>query len=62
MMQDVRVDCPYCGESFDIVADCTGGNQTYIEDCAVCCRPIEFGLQVTPDGEFLGLSAQRDDD
>ena len=62
MIQDVLVECPYCGESFDTFVDCTAGSQAYIEDCAVCCRPIEFDLQVKPGGELLRLSLGRDDD
>ncbi len=61
-MQDVRAECPYCGESFDAFVDCTAGSQAYIEDCAVCCRPIEFDLQVGPGGGLLRLSLRRDDD
>jgi len=35
--------CPYCGEPIDIYIDPGGGElQDYIEDCAVCCRPIRF--------------------
>jgi Cysteine-rich CPXCG len=35
-----RVECPFCGEADDLTVDEGGGaSQTYIEDCAVCCRP-----------------------
>ena len=34
------VACPFCGESEELFVDLGGGeHQTYIEDCAVCCRP-----------------------
>jgi hypothetical protein len=34
------VQCPYCGESDELSVDLGGGeSQTYVEDCAVCCRP-----------------------
>ena len=58
----VRVDCPYCGESFEPDTDCSGGSQDYIEDCPVCCRPVEFRLETGFNGEFLSLAAHRDDD
>jgi hypothetical protein len=35
-----HADCPYCGESLELVIDPSEPEQTYIEDCAVCCRPI----------------------
>lgn len=34
------VACPFCGESDELYVDTGGGeHQTYVEDCAVCCRP-----------------------
>jgi hypothetical protein len=45
------VDCPYCGETFETVLDLSAGSASYIEDCEVCCRPIEFALEVADDGE-----------
>ncbi len=62
MLEDTRVECPYCGESFDTVVDCSAGSQRYIEDCPVCCRPIELQAEVDGAGILIGLTAQRDDD
>jgi hypothetical protein len=32
--------CPFCGEAEEVYVDPGGGAvQTYVEDCAVCCRP-----------------------
>jgi hypothetical protein len=37
---NTRVSCPFCGEEEDLHVDLGGGEeQTYTEDCAVCCRP-----------------------
>ncbi|HEX6275328.1 MAG TPA: CPXCG motif-containing cysteine-rich protein [Polyangiaceae bacterium] len=34
------VECPFCGQSDELYVDPGGGEeQTYTEDCAVCCRP-----------------------
>ena len=38
------IDCPYCGESIDLVIDDSVGNQQYVEDCSVCCRPINVDV------------------
>ncbi|HSC47655.1 MAG TPA: CPXCG motif-containing cysteine-rich protein, partial [Gammaproteobacteria bacterium] len=38
----VEIQCPYCGETIEIVVDCSIENQRYIEDCQVCCRPIDL--------------------
>jgi transcription elongation factor Elf1 len=34
--------CPYCGEEISMVLDVSVPRQTYIEDCEVCCKPIEI--------------------
>ena len=52
--------CPYCGEPLELWLDPSAGDQDYIEDCAVCCRPIECRLTVR--GEDWQLELHRDDD
>ena len=59
MTESVRVRCPYCGERFEALVDASAGEADYIEDCPVCCRPIELHLQV--DDESTHLEASRDD-
>jgi len=34
--------CPYCWEEISMILDPSIGKQTYIEDCEVCCNPIEL--------------------
>jgi cysteine-rich CPXCG protein len=37
---DTLVTCPYCGEEVEIGVDPGGGSdQSYVEDCPVCCSP-----------------------
>jgi len=55
-----QVQCPYCGESIEIQGDRSAGGQAYIEDCSVCCRPIEVRLLQL--GEDWVLEVGRDDD
>ena len=33
--------CPYCWEEISMILDSSVRQQTYIEDCEVCCNPIE---------------------
>ncbi|OZB33426.1 MAG: CPXCG motif-containing cysteine-rich protein [Pseudomonas sp. 34-62-33] len=42
MLESESYYCPYCGEPAEAVLDLSGGDQVYIEDCPVCCRPIEL--------------------
>ena len=44
------VQCPYCGESIGVLVDHSVPLQNYIEDCQVCCRPINFRVAVDVDG------------
>lgn len=34
--------CPYCWEEISMILDPSIGKQTYIEDCEVCCNPIQI--------------------
>lgn len=33
--------CPYCWEEISFLLDVSVQQQTYVEDCEVCCNPIE---------------------
>ena len=61
MLDSVFVSCPFCGERFEALVDTSGGEAEYIEDCPVCCRPIELHLRTGMDGELQGLDAGRDE-
>lgn len=47
------ITCPYCGENFELIVDCSIPQQEYIEDCEVCCRPIN--LSVTVEGNTVQI-------
>jgi hypothetical protein len=55
------VQCPYCGEPFETTIDASAGSASYIEDCQVCCRPIEMNLTVDLAGDVASLTAARTD-
>ncbi len=60
MVEDVVVDCAFCGEPFALEVDTTGGEeQSYFEDCPVCCRPMEIFVRSRP-GEILSISVSAD--
>lgn len=61
MLDSVFVSCPFCGERFEALVDTSAGDAEYIEDCPVCCRPIELHLRTGSDGELQGLDADRDE-
>ena len=50
-IEPAMLSCPYCGEAVDLVIDEGGGSQqSYVEDCPVCCRPWQ--VEVTHDPEI----------
>jgi len=55
----VAVQCPYCGETFATEVDLSSGSFRYVEDCQVCCQPIELAGEVDAAGALGGLSAER---
>jgi len=60
-MQFHLVECPYCGESFETPVDTSSGSAGYVEDCQICCQPIEFRLEVDHAGVLRSLSTLRSD-
>ena len=49
--------CPYCWEEISMIFDSSVAQQTYIEDCEVCCNPIEVSPSFE-DGELAGFYSQ----
>ena len=41
--EDYPFSCPSCGEEQNVRLDPSGGRkQKFIQDCEVCCRPIQI--------------------
>jgi len=57
----VVVTCPYCWEQYETQVDLTGGSSIYVEDCQVCCQPIELSLVVSDWGALVALLPNRMD-
>lgn len=57
--QFVAVQCPFCGERLETRVDLTADEPSYIEDCEVCCRPIEFTVEREEGGALLAVRVQR---
>lgn len=48
------VQCPFCGQSFELTIDTSVRSQRFTTDCEVCCRPFEVTVECEP-GKILGL-------
>ena len=55
----VPVRCPYCGERWETRVDLTAQATAYIEDCEICCRPIEFQIEREDGGALRALQVRR---
>jgi hypothetical protein len=55
----VAVLCPYCGERLQTRVDLTTEEPAYVEDCEVCCRPIEFHIERDAAGALLAVQVRR---
>lgn len=55
--QSVDAQCPYCGETIDIHVDPSEEGQVLIQDCDVCCKPVQFSVEID-EGE-ISVSASR---
>ncbi len=61
LLEFVEIQCPWCGEVMGSQVDLTGGSRSYIEDCQVCCRPIEIKVEIGGRGELRELGVSRSD-
>jgi transcription elongation factor Elf1 len=41
--------CPYCWQEISMLLDLSTGEQSYVEDCEICCNPIQIFYQVEDD-------------
>ena len=49
--------CPYCWEEISMLLDPSVIEQTYVEDCEVCCNPIEITVSFS-DQVIQGFEVQ----
>ncbi len=51
--------CPYCLEKISMLLDASvSGFQTYIEDCEVCCNPIQISY-TCENSKIRGFAAGK---
>ncbi|CAN5313077.1 hypothetical protein BH24PSE2_BH24PSE2_24750 [soil metagenome] len=51
--------CPSCGASISLLIDGSAGEQVYIEDCEVCCHPMQVKVQAA-DGQIFSVEVERE--
>lgn len=61
LLQTVGIECPYCAEPIEIVADASIDQQQYIEDCPVCCRSLHLTVSVSEGGAIEVRAVDEDE-
>ena len=51
------VQCPHCGQRFELAIDTSVEVQQFMTDCEVCCRPFEIFVECEP-GTVLSLEVR----
>ena len=52
----IDIECPYCGQHFEIAVDTTSAHQQFVTDCDVCCRPFTINAECE-NGEVVRCDA-----
>ncbi len=60
-LQCIVTHCTFCGEAIELLVDCSLPEQTYVEDCSVCCRPLLVSVRVDGDGD-ASVSLRNEND
>lgn len=56
---ETLVTCPFCGEPTAVTVDDEAGRHVFVQDCDVCCHPIQIRAVVGADGEVT-VDPERD--
>lgn len=65
LLTEQSIDCPYCGEVISILIDHDNLPASYIEDCQVCCQPIQINISIDRDaseGAIAVIDVHRDNE
>jgi transcription elongation factor Elf1 len=56
-MHEYFFQCPYCWEEISVLVDISVSDQQYVEDCEVCCNPIQLHV-TTSDRQIVSFSVE----
>ena len=61
-MEEHFFQCPYCWETISMLLDSSTAQDDYIEDCEVCCHPIQidYKFQDQTLSQFSAKSMEED--
>jgi hypothetical protein len=51
------IQCPFCGQVFDVAFESQDGTQRLVIDCEICCRPLDVTVECE-GGEVLSVDVR----
>lgn len=60
-LAEKQIHCPYCDEPLEVLVDPSVSEQSYVEDCQVCCQPIVMEVFIDEEG-IVELSARPENE
>ncbi|WP_179336803.1 CPXCG motif-containing cysteine-rich protein [Winogradskyella ludwigii] len=57
-MEEHFFQCPYCWEQISMLVDGSQSHQNYIEDCEICCNPIQISITIE-NQEIISFNAEN---
>jgi hypothetical protein len=60
LIQGQDATCPHCWETITLTLDLSVAEQSYVEDCPVCCKPLLVSY-ATSNGEVSEFSVEASD-
>lgn len=61
-MYEHHFQCPHCWQNISMLLDESAFNQSYVEDCEVCCQPIQINCDFDDEGELLSFNSKSLDE
>ncbi|MFC2148269.1 CPXCG motif-containing cysteine-rich protein [Eudoraea sp.] len=58
-MYEHYFQCPYCWEEISMLLDPSIQQQNYVEDCEICCNPIEINSQFNNSNDLESFQANN---
>ncbi len=50
--------CPYCWEQISMLLDPDMSGEVYVEDCQVCCNPVEIEFMIE-EGRLIKFESTK---
>ncbi|QIZ76515.1 CPXCG motif-containing cysteine-rich protein [Ferrimonas lipolytica] len=56
------INCPHCGATTRVAFDTSGGEESFIDDCVVCCNAINLRVDIDEQHQQMRLFVDAGDE